>query len=304
MERGAEPGGGGVVKLPRPRLLLPKDRGDPRASLAAFVLQVLLIAIVVPAFVVPIAFDLLRDDSGRAVTPERISFITSGPRDGEAVRETLRAGGDGRSPSAEPSATPSAPIVAPTEVPTAVFPRTTPAPRDPGGSGPVIGGGGPTRGIQPAFTDPRLWLPPSSVVTAPDAPVTRADSLRVMLAVRATAYLDSIADLPVDRRPGDWTFEKDGKKYGVDPQWIRLGDFSIPTALLAALPLNVQANPLARERGLQLNMMRSEIQFQAARQARDDEFRAAVRALRERKERERKEAEAKKANPIVETARP
>ncbi len=287
-----------------PRLLLPKRSGDPRASVAAFVLQVVLIAIVVPAMVVPIAFDLLRDDAGRAVTPERISFIASGPRDGTVTREAPRAGGDGRTPSSEPSETPPEPIVAPTEIPTAVFPRTGAARRDPGGSGPVIGGGGATRGIQPAFTDPRLWLPPSTVVTAPNAPETRAESLRVMLAERATAYFDSLADLPAEGRPGDWTFERNGKKYGIDPGFIRLGDFSIPTALLAALPLNVQANPIARERGLHLNMMRSEILFQAARQARDDEFRAAVRALRERKERERKEAEAKRPNTVAEPARP
>jgi hypothetical protein len=71
---------------------------------------------------------------------------------------------------------------------------------------------------------------------------------------------------------------------------IRLGDFSLPTALLALMPLNVQANPIQNERAMRLNSMRSEIQYQAARMARDDEFRQAVRALRERKERERREA--------------
>ncbi|MFZ9898568.1 MAG: hypothetical protein ACO3F5_03930 [Gemmatimonadaceae bacterium] len=78
----------------------------------------------------------------------------------------------------------------------------------------------------------------------------------------------------------------------MDPQYIRLGKYSIPTALLALLPLNVPANGLEMERARRLSSMRSEIMEQAERRARDDDFYAAVRALRERKERERREAEA------------
>lgn len=291
----------------RLRLLLPTRRGDPRASLAAFLVQSLLIWIVAPALLVPIAADFLRDDRGVAVTPERISFIATAPRGGAPTTEAPRAGGDGRTPSdraSDADAPAPVPLVAPTEVPTAVFPSTGPARRDPSGTGPIIGGGGPVAGIQPAFTDPRLWLPPADRVTAPNAPVTRADTLRAMLAERTAAYLDSLSALPVERRPGDWTFERGGKVYGMDERFIRLGDFKIPTVLLAALPLNAQSNPIARERALRLDAMRQEIQYQAARQARDDEFRAAVRALRERKERERKEAEAARKSTVAEPAKP
>jgi hypothetical protein len=92
------------------------------------------------------------------------------------------------------------------------------------------------------------------------------------------------------RRPGDWTFDLGGKKWGVDQGMIRLGDFSLPTPILGMLALNnVQANPMAMERAKRLDAMRSEIIQQAARQMRDDEFDRAVQALRERRDRERRE---------------
>lgn len=286
----------------RLRLLLPRHGGDRRASALAFIVQALIIAIIVPSFVVPVAIDFLRDDSGRAVTPERITFVTAVPRSEGSPTEAPRAGGDGRVPSETP-AEPLPPVVAPTDVPTGVAPTTGTPTEDPGGVGPLVGGGGPTRGVRPSFNDRRLWLPESEIIMAPSAPLTRADSIRVMLAERTGAFLDSVADAnPQGRSPGDWTFERNGKKYGIDQKYIRLGDFSIPTALLALMPLNVQANPIAQERQLRLNSMRSEIQYQAARMARDDEFRQAVRALRERKERERREA-AEKKDPAA-TTRP
>ena len=98
---------------------------------------------------------------------------------------------------------------------------------------------------------------------------------------------DSLARLPRERAPGDWTVERNGKKYGIDQKYIHLGNFSLPTAVLALLPLNVQGNPTTMERERRLSTMRGEIQEQAARVARDDDFRAAVKALRERKEKER-----------------
>ncbi len=299
MEHGEEPGGGGRV-TPRHRWRLqPTDRADPRASVAAFALQLTLIILIVPTLLVPIAFDFLRDDAGRAVTPEKISFMVAVPS-GPTTQEAPKAGGDGRAASEDP--TPAAPIVAPTSVPSSVPAAPAGPPRaDPGGVGPLVGGGGPTLGIRPSFNDRRLWASPSDIVLAPDLPMTRADSLRSVLQATAEAYVDSMVRAnPQGRRPGDWTFERGGKKYGIDPMFIRLGDFSIPTALLALLPMNVQANPVAQERALRLTSMRNEIIEQAERRARDDDFYAAVKALRERKEKERREAaEEKKAEAVI-----
>jgi hypothetical protein len=279
--------------------LLPKRlAGDPRASAVAFALQLLLILIIVPALVVPVAYDLLRDDAGRAVIAERVSWEVMLPTDGPAVREPARDGGDGREATEDPpTPTPTPPLVAPTGIPTGVPTPPAAAPAPVGGLGPLVGGGGATQGIRPSFTDQRLWVKHHEVVLAPIVPLTRADTLRLLLERRIYAMEDSLALLGPTRQPGDWTFDAAGKKYGIDGQMIRLGNFSLPTAVLGFLPLNVQANPIAMERARRLESMREEIQTQAARAMRDDEFYAAVRALRERKERERREAEATRPPP-------
>jgi hypothetical protein len=311
VEHGPVTGDGRLVTGKRRFLLAIPRRGDPRASVAAFVVQLGIMAIVVPALVVPVAFELLRDDAGRVVTPERITFITTVPESGPPTEEAPRAGGDGREQSEEPvpAQEPIAPIVAPAAVPTEV-PAAPERPADPEkGIGPLVGGGGPTLGIRPSFNDPRLWRSPTDEVTGPVLPLTRADSLRQLLHANAVAFVDSVtrAEGPPQRAPGDWTFEKNGRKYGVDPRFIRLGKFSIPTAVLAFLPMNgVQGNPTAMERAQRLSSMREEILDQSARMEREDAFRQAVKALRERKEKERREAaeKARVPDPVIPVSRP
>lgn len=278
------------MKPTRFKLLPVRHESDPRASLVAIFIQLTLIAIIVPTLIVPLAVDFLRDDSGGTIIPERISFQVLLPTDGEPERRPARDGGDGTEPA--PAAPPyeMPPVVAPVSVPT-TLPTPPAEPRDPVGVGPLVGSGGPAQGIRPSFTDQRLWVTPSPVVVAPIVPLTRADTLRNLLRNRAVAVMDSMLSLPNDAgRQGDWTVDRNGKKYGIDPGFIRLGNFSLPTAVLAMLPLNIQANPVAMERARRLNSLREEIQTQAARSIRDDEFRKAVQALRERKERERREA--------------
>lgn len=295
MEHGAQHGDGRGVSHKRRISLLPTRRGDPRASVAAFVVQTVLLFIIVPSFLVPVAMDFLRDVNGRPVMPERISFITAVPAPTGPQDQPARDGGDGRA-AGEGPVVEQVPLVAPTTVPTGVpgSPSTTTATPPSGGTGPLVGGGGPTQGVRPSFNDPRLWISPSGEIEAPMVPMTRADSLQAILNASAMAYVDSVnrATPGGGRAPGDWTFERNGKKYGIDPQMIRLGNFSIPTALVGLLPMNnQQANPIAIDRARRLASMRNEIIAQAERRARDDDFYAAVRALRERKEKERREAE-------------
>lgn len=287
-----------VVKRTRFRLLPTPRSADPRASLLAVFLQATVIAIILPALIVPVTFDLMRDDAGGPVVPERISFQVLLPTDGVPERRPARDGGDGRPtlPDAVPEIV--APLTVPSEVPSEVPPAPL-TPREPVRTGPLIGGGGAVQGIRPSFTDQRLWVQPSPVVTGPIVPLNRADTLRLMLQSRAIAMMDSLARLPSDAgRQGDWTIDRNGKKYGIDQGFIRLGNFSIPTALLAMMPMNLQANPIAMDRARRLNSLRSEIQEQVARSIRDDEFRKAVQALRERKERERAEAAAARARQV------
>ena len=246
---------------------------------------------------IPSALSSLLSQFGRPARVERVGFLAL-PRLAVPPREAPRAGGDNRPdrnrPSAEPVPKLVSPIVIPTEVPAEVKPATPAAPKREGGSGDLIDGGGPTRGVRPSYNDPRLWLPTGPVVSGPVLPSTRAESLHTLLADQIQLLNDSLARANGGKRAaGDWTFDHNGKKYGIDQRFIRLGKFSIPTAVLGMLPFNVTANPIALERQRTMGEMSREIQDQALRVARDDDFRAAVKAIRERKDRERAEAKAK-----------
>jgi hypothetical protein len=98
---------------------------------------------------------------------------------------------------------------------------------------------------------------------------------------------------------GDWTYEKNGKKYGMDNQYIRLGKISIPNALLGLLPLNMQGNPIAADRDRAMASLRAEILVQSQRAMNEEEFRKAVKSLRERKEREREQQEKDRAPKTI-----
>jgi hypothetical protein len=172
-------------------------------------------------------------------------------------------------------------------------------------SGPVIGGQGVTRGVQPAYVDPRVWVAAPSLEPAP-----KSDEQRIDSAVVATlkAHNDSLANnryQPNKFERGDWTVDGPGGKWGIDPpggqQYIHLGKFKIPAALLALLPVN--GAPSAASRELQQNMAlathRAEIPYQAQRAITHQEFNRAVKQLRERKERERREKEQVAKKPIA-----
>lgn len=217
---------------------------------------------------------------------ERIGFLQL-PRV-TPTSETPRPGGDDRPLSGRPRSAEPAPI-APVEVPSTLppIPKLRPDTAAMGGAGPLVGGGGATRGVRPSYSDSRLWMPPSPEVTAPLAGTRKLDSA---MAPVFRELADSMrAAAAAGRDPTDWTMRIGGQKYGMDQKYIRLGPFSIPTAALAFLPLNVQPSPTAVERDRRLTQMRGEIVEQAQRAARDEDFKQAVKALRERKEREREE---------------
>ena len=273
------------------------------AVVVSIILHVMIGGALIWLIAIPNKLTTLLSDFGRPVRVERIGFLAL-PRLVEPPRVVARFGGDNRPDrgrrSAEPAPKLVSPVAVPTELPAAAPPPPAPpaAEKREGGSGDVIGTGGPTRGVRPSYNDPRLWLPTGPVVSAPMQPTTRAESLYTMLAEKIRLMNDSIALARGNpRAPGDWTVNLGGKKYGIDQQFIRLGKFSIPTAVLGMLPLNVQANPIAMERARVMSGMSREIQDQALRVSRDDDFRAAVRALRARKDKERREAQAKAETP-------
>jgi len=224
--------------------------------------------------------DLFVRERGSEPPIEHVSFIAVPSR--AAVTTPGRSGGDGRPVGARPTRL-RAPTTVPPQVP-AVVPA---APAAPEGSGEVIGAGGPEQGIRPSYSDPRLWVPPAPFVSAPKTSAARLDS---SLTARLRAHRDSVqalAHVPSKMESGDWTMERNGQKYGIDQKFIHLGKFQLPTAALALLPFNQQANPIASERERRYTAMHAEIWEQAQRAMNYDEFRNAAKAIRERKDRER-----------------
>lgn len=214
---------------------------------------------------------------------ERISYVALAPAGGATGGSSVGA----PAKAAEPSHA----LVAPLRVPTGVAPA---APRTSGTMGGVtdgkgMGGGlGPTTGIVPAEPDPRLSTDAHQFFPAPKTHAQRVDS-----AVHAIiyAYNDSVARAAAmaGKKPGDWTYEKNGQKWGVDGNKIYLGKFAIPSAVLAALPIHIQANPGESLSDRLVSTHRGEILDHAAAAYHDDEFKTAVKRIRERKDRERKE---------------
>lgn len=225
---------------------------------------------------------------------ERVAFVAL-PQPPAARQPPTpgRSGGDGR--AAKATAPPLPP--APAEVPTALPPTPSGPPVSvPGPStGPLIGGGGPLRGIQPRYEDPRIWVGTGEVVELPKTAAERLDSVIV---ADIGAYNDSVRVANSGRKPGDWTFEKGGRKYGIDSKYIRLGPVSLPTAILALIPLNLTGNPTTYQRNRTLTARHDEIFEQAERGINDAQFEKAVKSIRERKERERREAEEIKRRAI------
>jgi hypothetical protein len=74
----------------------------------------------------------------------------------------------------------------------------------------------------------------------------------------------------------------------MDQQKIYLGKLALPTALLALLPLNVQGNPARYQNDRMKESQRQEIFMNAQRAMDNDEFKDAVKHIRERKDREHK----------------
>ncbi len=84
-----------------------------------------------------------------------------------------------------------------------------------------------------------------------------------------------------------WTTRIGGKTVGLDQRWIYLGPLKVPTALLALLPIHVQANPTEAEFNAKLQVMRDDLMEAARRAATYDDFKEAVKELHAESERQR-----------------
>src|SRR5438045_432851 len=223
----------------------------------------------------------------QTVPQERVGFVKLA-RPGEKPTAG-RVGGDGR-PIQSRAIHVVAPTTVPTRIPAPVL--TTVKPREEGGNGPLVGGGGPVRGVRPSYSDGRVWTPPAPIV---EPPKTVAQTIDSLIADGIAPYNDSIAAALQRRDPTDWTIQKGGYKWGIDRKPIRLGPFSIPEALLAMVPLNLQGSPTTMERDRTYAAMNRDISWHAQQAINDADFMKAVRSIRERKERDK--AAAPSAGP-------
>lgn len=239
--------------------------------------HIVVAAVLMRLLVIP-KIDLFGHKAG-TVPVEHIGFFQLPKTSG--IPNPGRDGGDGRTFSKAHRVK----LVAPASIPTTLPPVTTAPTRTADeGSGPLVGNGGPARGIKPVFSDPRLWSPPGRIVSAPR---TLKQDLDSIIASAVGPINDSIAIAAGKRDPTDWTVGEGNHKFGIDRRAIRLGPFSIPTALLAMLPLNVTGNPMVAAREKSLNYMHRDISEHAQQAISDADFMKAVRSIRERKERER-----------------
>ena len=210
---------------------------------------------------------------------ERVSFVAVA-KPGAAAPTMGRVGGDGR-PVQSREIRVDAPTVVPVGIPA---PRADAKPTVEEGNGPLVGGGGPVRGVRPSYSDPRLWQPPTPIVSPPKSV---AETIDALIVEGIKPYNDSLARVAQRRDHTDWTMEKGGYKWGIDKRAIRLGPVSIPTALLALLPLNIQGNPIQMDRDRTYAAMHRDLAWHARQGVNEADFAKAVRSIRERKERER-----------------
>ena len=238
---------------------------------------------------VVVHYEILFVDAPRPAPPaqENVTYVGVSPPAGAA-------GGTSTEPPAQ-ATEPTRRLVAPARVPSTIAPPAgeSPSGGTPGGvdGGTGAGGGvGPATGIVPGPVDPRLGMGGKFFYPAPNTAAERADS-----AVEATivAYNDSVAMAAANqgRKPGVWTFDRNGKKYGIDGSKIYLGKFWIPSAVLAALPIRAQANPGEAASNRLVSTHRAEVLLHAQSQFQDQEFKTAVKRIRERKDCERREKE-------------
>jgi hypothetical protein len=279
-------------------------RGTTKSSLAlSLVVHVfVIIGIASITFRYPISA-FFSERRERRITPEAITYVKVPPRNTAAI-------GNGAQTNPRPRTVPRlnpAPLLPPTTIPSSLPPIPPPSASQGAISGTASGTGGApagvATGVEPQLPDPRLDVQVGKY-SFPKSPSQRADST-----VRAAfeAYRDAViaAEQHEGRSPRDWTWERNGQKYGVDSQWVYLGKFKLPSAILAALPFNtggVDGSRILEARSA--DWIRRDIDDHSRAMSEDD-FRAAVKRIRQRKERERQEEEkAKATKPVVAASSP
>ncbi len=281
--------------------LPPPERGNPWWGAASFVLHAIVIAILVAV-------------AGPTFHAEqRVTLVTLVPPGSAQLRQygmpeyggVPTGGGGGSAGARVVGIVPSAridtmlPPLGPAFVLTDIIEPV-------GDSIAVPSGAADWRLIGARYGDGRLWVRAVEAqlgVVGP-SPDVATHVARVERAVRERmkAYIDTMPrDSFAIPAPPRWTTEVAGNTWGIDRNWIYLGDFKIPTVLLALLPLP-QGNIEQAQAAAEMARMRQDI-IEAARRAETaEEFRSYVDQLRRRKEEEREAERARTA--VRDTIRP
>ncbi len=162
--------------------------------------------------------------------------------------------------------------------------------------------------IGPSLGDGRLWvrplpLPPRDLARR----IERSHAELVDSAVTAIVqrYLDSIAGEPgADRvKLPDWTAEVEGLKFGLDSRSIYIAGLRIPAAVLALLPLPASGD---QRRAIDHSgqWIAEDLRRAAQRTTTVDEFKDAVRTLREERQRLKDLERAQRERPDTVQAEP
>lgn len=292
--------------------LPPPERSNPLWSVVSLVLHVA-IAVVLVSVAGPTFLDNLREQARIAFTP---ILLDEAPREiampqyaGVPEGRPGPAGGQGgRFIGIVPTA--RVDTVLPPPGPAFLVTRELPPPSPSDTTkGPLLlPGPAGYRLVGPQYGAGRVWVrtAEAELGVVGESPDLRTHAERIQQAVRdrIKAYIDT---MPRDSfalpPPPKWTTQIGEDKWGVDGSWIYLGDFKIPTILLALLPLP-QGNYDAAQDAAELQSMRDEILNAAQRAQTAEEFRKYVDDLRKRKQAERDAARARRDTTVAGTKVP
>lgn len=157
-------------------------------------------------------------------------------------------------------------------------------------------------GLRPNLGGGQLWVRPLPVPPRELARrITKSPAELADSAVTAIvqAYLDSIAAEPGASQAElpSWTTELGGKKYGTDGRNIYIAGLKIPAAVLALIPLPIAGNPTQDAAYRQVQQMRNDMLYAARRSENLDDFKRAIKEIRERRRREYELEKARREAP-------
>jgi hypothetical protein len=181
-----------------------------------------------------------------------------------------------------------APMTTPTQVPQdlpPVLPDTVARAAGGTGTGRDPTGSGLATGVVPRQPDGRIGLNPDPVARVPRTMAQEVDSI---IGLTIGIALDTIAAHEKDGKLPEWFVKTKLGTIGLTKDYIQLGKLKIPTALLALTALNAPQG-MDNVDARRLAYIRQDIMMSGQRALSEDEFRAAVKRIRERKDRERRE---------------